>query len=185
MVVRLLVELGRQALTAPAALGVDAESFSQIRTGAQRFVAAVEAGEKREVVPSMAPAVSSLRDPGHPATTESGQQVRDLVGNLRWGAARRDAEGRERSIALVADIVDLGTVQAGLLVVAPNSEYPLHHHRPQEFYLVIDGEAEWRFGGAANWVVVQPGEVFYNPPDVWHGLRTKKEPCLALYVLWE
>lgn len=180
-----LVNLGQRALVAPPASTADPAVMAHLRTGAQRFVSALEAAIRVDAPPSSTRAADTILKTTSPAHNDLAKQLRDVTPLLPWGPARQDPLGDERSIADLANIVDLGNVIAGLMVVAPGADYPVHHHAPQEFYLVVDGTADWRFGGAEEWSAVEPGEVFYNPPDVWHGQRNGPQPCVSLYVLWE
>lgn len=74
------------------------------------------------------------------------------------------------------------TLACGILLLGPDVEYPDHHHRAEELYLVLSGTASWRC--AINpWCEQPPGAAIHHPPDVSHAMRTSHEPLLALY-LW-
>ncbi len=98
---------------------------------------------------------------------------------------RTDKNGEQMALCLINDMVDLGDLIAGLLLVDKHQRYPLHQNSPQELYLILSGEAEWRYGGSENFVKMIPGDVIYNHPNDMHGVITHDEPVLALYVLWK
>lgn len=80
--------------------------------------------------------------------------------------------------------VDLEPLTVGMVAVAAGETYPEHSHPPHEIYLVLTGHGgKWRYGGAEDYRTVGPGSVFYNPPDVTHGL-VADEATLAFWLLW-
>lgn len=70
----------------------------------------------------------------------------------------------------------------GFLLLGPDVEYPDHHHRAEELYVVLSGTAWWRCA-AGPWREQLPGAAIHHPSDVPHAMRTSGEPLLALY-LW-
>ena len=73
-------------------------------------------------------------------------------------------------------------VACGLLMFAPETEYPQHRHEAEEIYIVLAGRAKWR-AGAEDYREEPPGAVLHRPPWVPHATRMGAEPMLALY-LW-
>lgn len=70
-------------------------------------------------------------------------------------------------------------VRVGLLVSAPDTDYPLSSHSGEETYLVIAGTAEWRIGTASAFRL--PGSLVHHPAWASHGRRTLSEPFLGAW----
>jgi quercetin dioxygenase-like cupin family protein len=49
---------------------------------------------------------------------------------------------------------------------------------------VLSGTASWLYGGHESYREQKPGDIIYNHPGDLHGMKTEKEPLLALYFLW-
>jgi len=73
-------------------------------------------------------------------------------------------------------------IACGLLMFAPDTEYPRHRHEAEEIYVVLAGRAEWR-AGTAGYSEEPPGAVLHRPSWSPHATRMGSEPMLALY-LW-
>jgi hypothetical protein len=73
-------------------------------------------------------------------------------------------------------------IACGLLMFAPDTEYPQHRHEAEEIYVVLAGRAEWR-AGAEDYAIAAPGAVLHRRPWSPHATRMGSEPMLALY-LW-
>ena len=71
----------------------------------------------------------------------------------------------------------------GVLLLGPETAYPLHRHEAEEIYIVLSGTAFWRKGAGSDETPVPPGSVVHHPPWTPHAMRTEAEPLLALY-LW-
>jgi mannose-6-phosphate isomerase-like protein (cupin superfamily) len=69
----------------------------------------------------------------------------------------------------------------GATLLAPNTDYPIHHHPPEEVYLVLSEGDWWREG--TGWFTPGIGGTLYNPPDVRHAMRSQARPLLALWAL--
>ncbi len=128
-------------------------------------------------------AVTSLSAlPPHPLTTS----LLDLSDSLPWiPSPRVDDGGTNVGLVLLDHCVELDGLQAGLTVVGPHSDYPEHDHPPAEVYLVLGGEAEWRFGGSTQRVTVGAGGVVHNNPHDRHIMVTNDQPTVAIWFLWE
>jgi len=149
---------------------------------AQRFEEALDSARFHQWEPTSAPSVLTDLD-------RLSSPLLDKAGGLRslpWMENPRFAE-RSNECALVhlERCVDFDGVSAGLLLMTSESFYPEHTHPPSEMYLVVAGQAEWRFGGATEYVPVAPMTILMNEPNDVHGLRTSDEPVLALWVLFE
>lgn len=88
------------------------------------------------------------------------------------------------ALASINDVLDLGSVTCGLMYIGESFRYPEHEHEPQELYLVLTGNASWRYGGNDDYRALAAGSIVYNPPWVRHGVIAKENPLVALYVLW-
>jgi quercetin dioxygenase-like cupin family protein len=73
-------------------------------------------------------------------------------------------------------------VWIGVSLMAPHTQYPDHHHPPEEIYVVLSG-GQWR--QASNpWHEPGIGGLVYNPPNIEHAMRSAERPLLALWFLW-
>jgi quercetin dioxygenase-like cupin family protein len=70
----------------------------------------------------------------------------------------------------------------GVLILAPCTLYPLHHHPAIEQYVVLSGDGEW-WRGPGPWRRHPAGAVVHHSPHVPHAMRAGPRPLLALY-LW-
>ena len=52
-------------------------------------------------------------------------------------------------------------------------------------YVVVAGQADWRFGGASDYVPVPEHGILMNERNDLHGLKTSGSPVLALWVLYD
>ena len=69
-----------------------------------------------------------------------------------------------------------------LAVVAPHlANHPPHHHPEDEFFLVLEGQAEFFLGGQR--VVAGPSTSLYCPPNVEHGIRNVGDTELKYLVI--
>jgi len=73
-------------------------------------------------------------------------------------------------------------VWIGITVIAPHIDYPVHHHKPEEVYLVLS-EGEWQQSNGP-WHEPGIGGVVHNPPDILHAMRSGAKPLLATWCLW-
>jgi hypothetical protein len=73
-------------------------------------------------------------------------------------------------------------VWIGVSLLAPHTQYPDHHHPPEEIYVVLSG-GQWR-QGSDPWHEPGIGGLVYNAPNVVHAMRSAEWPLLALWFLW-
>jgi quercetin dioxygenase-like cupin family protein len=69
----------------------------------------------------------------------------------------------------------------GVLLLAPRTHYPRHHHPATELYLPLNPAQWWR--GEGPWRDEAPGAVIHHAPNVAHATQAGDEPLLAIY-LW-
>ena len=70
------------------------------------------------------------------------------------------------------------------MYIRATTQYPVHNHPPQELYLTISGEAQWRFGGNDDFRPVGLGSTIYNNPNDYHSAIAGPAQVVALSVLW-
>lgn len=97
---------------------------------------------------------------------------------------RMTDQGTEAALAPLSDQFDFGDLIVGMVLLAPGCRYPEHNHPPHEVYLPISDDGAWRFGGAQDYVELEPDALVYNHPNDQHGIIAGERPLLALYVLW-
>jgi quercetin dioxygenase-like cupin family protein len=73
-------------------------------------------------------------------------------------------------------------VRIGVSLMAPHTQYPDHHHPPEEIYVALSG-GQWR-QGSDPWHEPGIGGLVYNPPNIVHAMRATERPLLALWFLW-
>ncbi len=74
-------------------------------------------------------------------------------------------------------------LQVGLWELAPRAIYAGHLHPVPEFYVVIDGQAEWTLGDETFLAV--PGEVVYIAPNTLHRMvNLTDDPVRAVWGRW-
>lgn len=120
--------------------------------------------------------------PAHPLT----DSTRQLANHLHWTSSPRlDDRGELVGLASLDDLIELGGLRVGLMLVGPHSAYPEHRHDPSEAYLVLGGEAEWRAGGSTDYRHRTVGDVVVNNPNDIHGVRTSNSPTVAVWVQYD
>jgi len=72
-------------------------------------------------------------------------------------------------------------VSVGVSLLAPNTQYPVHQHLPEEIYIVMS-EGEWKQEDK-EWSRPGYGGLLYNPSNVSHSMRSTKTPLLAVWCL--
>lgn len=72
-------------------------------------------------------------------------------------------------------------VSLGVSLVAPHVRYPDHNHPPEETYLVMS-DGDFR-NDDTNWLSLEPGGTFYNPPGITHVMRSNARPLFAFWAL--
>ncbi len=113
------------------------------------------------------------------------QSFVELAPLLPWTATKRATDdGADFALSPLNKVRDFGEVMVGIMYVRPGKQYPLHNHSPQELYLTISGQAEWRFGGHEHFQPMGPGRTLYNHPNDLHSAIAGPTPLVALYVLW-
>ena len=65
--------------------------------------------------------------------------------------------------------------------MAPGVRYVDHDHAPEEVYLALS-PGEW-WNAAMDWTDPGPAGCIYNPPGIFHAMRSGDGPLLALWYL--
>ena len=103
---------------------------------------------------------------------------------LPWRVSPRTVDqGHQVAILYFDRIFDMGDIVSGLMYVDVNQHYPEHNHAGQEMYFLISGTADWRYGGHDGYRRLSAGNVIYNYPWDWHGVKAGDTPLLALFLL--
>ena len=77
-------------------------------------------------------------------------------------------------------IIQSHGLSCGVLVLPPGEELPLHHHSPQEVYIIRQGEG--LLLSSSNSKNVYKDSFVYIPKNFYHGLRNTGKDDLEL--LW-
>jgi hypothetical protein len=72
-------------------------------------------------------------------------------------------------------------VWIGVSLMAPNTSYPVHHHPPEEVYLVLS-DGEW-WNEAEGWYRPGSGRTVHHRPNQRHAMRSGATPLLAFWAL--
>jgi len=73
-------------------------------------------------------------------------------------------------------------VIAGLFLLRPDVNYPLHDHEADELYFVLSGSVNIQNGFSAAPRRIEPGDYSVTPSGVAHSLTTAEAPALILYI---
>lgn len=131
-----------------------------------------------------------LRERAAPETAAMAEIVDRHAHDLAWGQTYGKGDLSEAFLARYGwcELLGLrghfGSEEAalGVLLLGPETHYPLHSHAAEEVYVVLSGTAAWTRGEEAE-ALRPPGSAVHHPSWMPHGMRTAEEPLLALY-LW-
>jgi len=73
-------------------------------------------------------------------------------------------------------------VAIGVLLLGPDTHYPLHSHPAVEVYYTLTKAGEW-WRDSGPWRHEPSGSAIYHVPSIPHATRTGADPLLAVY-LW-
>ncbi|MBT9246083.1 hypothetical protein KM031_17815 (plasmid) [Gemmobacter fulvus] len=111
--------------------------------------------------------------------------VAALAGGLWWRNKYRNSDARLYDRFGFCDLVGPDGVQAsdqvtlGLVIVGPQTLYPLHEHPARELYLVLAGTADWAVDDTP-FAPRPPGAFLLHHEMQPHAMRTGDETLLAL-----
>jgi quercetin dioxygenase-like cupin family protein len=151
--------------------------------GAEIFSQRIQSPTEKQFNPHLLPVIAQIE---HLSSTPFTFNFQQIATEMVWRPSpRTDEKGEQMALGIFNEVLDLGDIVVGLLVVDKHQSYPLHQHRPQELYLVLSGTGDWRYGGSEEFNTLVPGDVIHNHPNDLHGVNALDEPILALYVLWK
>ena len=118
------------------------------------------------------------------------QSLCGAVGSLDWQQTYTTADVGERFLRNYgwAELLSPGPatgvaqISCGVLVLGPDTFYPVHRHEAEEIYLPLAGAADWQQGDAV-WRRRIPGTLIHHSSEEPHAMRTGEHPLLAMY-LW-
>ena len=105
-----------------------------------------------------------------------------VVSNLRdqaWNENKDQGKFKWKYMADSTQMISHG-LSCGLLVLPPGEELPLHHHSPQEIYIIRQGEGVLL--SSSNAKRIYKDSFVYIPKNIEHGLKNTGEEDLEL--LW-
>jgi len=147
----------------------------------ENFVEQIERKVVKDFEPQPIPVLDSR---GLVKDMKLARDFQELAMHLPWSYSPRTLDkGTEMGIMDFRAMFDLGNVVSGLMYVDSQQNYPEHNHLPAEMYFLISGTAQWRHGGRPYYESLTAGNVVYNHPWNWHGVRAGHTPVLALYLL--
>jgi len=74
-------------------------------------------------------------------------------------------------------------ISFGLMLLGPDTHYPLHSHPADEIYYTVTGPSSWRTGDDA-WSSRKAGEIIHHPSWIPHATLAGDRPLVLLYV-WQ
>lgn len=74
-------------------------------------------------------------------------------------------------------------ISFGLMLLGPDTHYPLHSHPADEVYYTVTGPSAWRTGDDP-WSPRSIGEVIHHPSWIPHATLSGDRPLVLLYV-WQ
>jgi mannose-6-phosphate isomerase-like protein (cupin superfamily) len=106
----------------------------------------------------------------------------DLTWYRRPGGDRRFQDSHANTMLLGPNGLEpREDLWIGATLMAPNMDYPVHHHPPEEVYLVLSEGDWWRDG--TGWFTPGVGGTLYNQPDIRHAMRSHDRPLFAIWAL--
>ncbi|NWL77118.1 hypothetical protein DM872_09660 [Pseudomonas taiwanensis] len=74
-------------------------------------------------------------------------------------------------------------ISFGLMLLGPDTHYPLHSHPADEVYYTVTGPSSWRVG-KGPWSPRADGEIIHHPSWIPHATLSGDRPLVLLYV-WQ
>ena len=101
--------------------------------------------------------------------------------NPRYTLENRGAEFLENYGWSGLGLTGSSEMSFGILLLGPNTTYPLTSYESEGIFLVIGGKPYWKSGNLP-WTQVADGDVICRHWNGAEGKRTGQEPMLALYA---
>lgn len=164
-----------------------ADAFMALRTPAKRGLG--HQPSRLAACGHLAEALAKART-GPEAIGEIAQAFAVLEPSLAWsrrqGSAAAGApfhDGHANALVIgPKGLEERSDIWLGVSLMAPDVQYPLHRHPPEEIYVVLS-PGEWKKGDAA-WYEPGIGGVVHNPSGTTHSMRSASAPLLAFWLLW-
>ena len=74
-------------------------------------------------------------------------------------------------------------ISFGLMLLGPETHYPLHSHPADEIYYTVTGPSSWRVA-QEPWSPRKAGEIIHHPSWIPHATLAADRPLVLLYV-WQ
>jgi mannose-6-phosphate isomerase-like protein (cupin superfamily) len=176
-----VLDLLCRSVAADAASSADTERVLGIVEDRLRSLPEAGAAPK----PAWMPVCTFLEEVLAPATPLHAA-LRAIASDLTWyrrpGGDDRFQQGHANTILLGPNGLEArADLRIGATLMAPNIDYPVHHHPPEEIYLVLSEGDWWRDG--TGWFTPGVGGTLYNQPDIRHAMRSHSRPLFALWAL--
>ena len=101
--------------------------------------------------------------------------------NQGWLSSKEQGELRWK-LLVDSSIGSSSGMSLGILKIKPNFELPLHHHSPNEIYLIKRGTGLLIKSNTS--IGVKTGNVVYIPQNAVHGIRNTGSTSLLLYWIF-
>jgi len=135
-------------------------------------------------------ALANARERGSSEIVAAAEALFELTPRLAWarraGSEREPAtfhDGHANAILIGPRGLEERTdCWLGISLMAPEVNYPVHRHPPEELYVVLS-EGDW-FREGEGWFTPGIGGTVYNPGRHVHSMRSGSEPLLSFWLLW-
>ncbi len=111
----------------------------------------------------------------------------ELAADLDWWSRYRLGDDPttftdgHASIVGAGGLEDRDDVEIGVSLLAPNVQYPDHHHPPAEVYLAMT-PGVWRKNGGP-WIEPGIGGTVFNESNTVHAMKSDAAPLFAFWCL--
>lgn len=135
-------------------------------------------------------ALANARERGSAEIVAAAAALAELAPLLAWGRrAGSESEpvsfhnGHSNAIVIGPKGLEERTdCWLGITLMAPEVNYPVHRHPPEELYVVLS-DGDW-FQEGDGWFTPGIGGTVYNPGGSVHSMRSGPEPLLSFWLLW-
>ncbi len=90
---------------------------------------------------------------------------------------QRERDGSRSSILLQQGAGPDTHLSVSWVEVPPGARQRLHHHQPEQVYVVVQGSGLMRVGDEEATVIA--GDIIFLPPDVPHAIENRSREMLA------
>jgi len=112
------------------------------------------------------------------------KDFREFANFLPWQHSPRMIDyGKTSAVLNFGRMFEMGSIINGLIYIDAYQVYQEHNHPQHEMYFLISGTGCWRWGGHYDYKPITAGNVIYNYPWNWHGIKAGPAPVLAMFLL--